>query len=371
MQSNKIRFVTLYPEGANYSLKKDVGQIPYSMYKYCGMDATIASRYIDLEGEYLEFVQGLKFERTSCFENKIILSGCLYLLKNSRKIDWLNIYHCRKGSLIWTKLFKKLNPKGKVYLKLDAGFLMIEKLKKEPEYCRLFDELCENVDVVSAESDVVVAGLQKYTDARIAKIPNGFGGEKADDALRQVKRENCFITVARIGAPEKNNDLLLEAFAKIADKNDWKLYMVGKVEKSFEGYVSEYFVRYPHLKDRVIFTGEVADAKELAKLYRMAKVFVLPSEFESFSLATVEAMSNGCRLILSNQVAPCIEFTRNGRYGTITDDTNLETLIKAMEDMVEEAAEETIYKEIEMYANEKFSWENIALQLKQEMEQLC
>lgn len=364
-----IRFTTLHPMCPNYGLKKDVGQIPYNLFKYEDVEATLASSQLDLKGEYLEFVKGMKLDKIE-IQNSFI-AGCQYLLKNAKKIDWLNIYHCRKESLIWTKLFKKLNPKGKVYLKLDAGFLTIEKLKNEPEYSQLFDKLCKAVDVVSAESNVVVKGLQEFTDVKIAKIPNGFGGEKPDDALRQVKRENCFITVARIGAPEKNNDLLLEAFAKIADKNDWKLYMVGKVEKSFEGYVSEYFVRYPHLKDRVIFTGEVADAKELAKLYRMAKVFVLPSEFESFSLATVEAMSNGCRLILSNQVAPCIEFTRNGSYGTITDDNSIETLVKAMESMVSQEVEEAIYKEIEMYANEKFSWENIVLRLKQEMDQLC
>lgn len=54
-------------------------------------------------------------------------------------------------------------------------------------------------------------------------IPNG----STKNFSEINKKQNLFLTSGRIGAPEKNNELLLEAFAKIATKCDWNMKFVG------------------------------------------------------------------------------------------------------------------------------------------------
>lgn len=114
-----IHFVTLFPNCPNYGLVKDVGQIPHSLGMIIPeLEAELVSGKIDVKGDYLESVNGLKLTSIPYCVNDFV-SGVIYLLKNAKLIDWLNIYHGGRRCYYWTKLYKVLNPNGRVYLKLD------------------------------------------------------------------------------------------------------------------------------------------------------------------------------------------------------------------------------------------------------------
>ena len=78
------------------------------------------------------------------------------------------------------------------------------------------------------------------------------------------------------------------------------------------------------LKERVIFAGEIKERETLYSEYCHAKVFVLPSRWESFGISCGEALSCGCRLIITNTIPPANEMTNSGKFGSIIDAENVD-----------------------------------------------
>ena len=113
------------------------------------------------------------------------------------------------------------------------------------------------------------------------------------DALRQGSAS--FILSMGNTKPHKDLPTLLKAFEQIADSHpNLSLLLVGKEEP---GYLDTYLPA--DLQGRVLFTGYVEDA-HLVWLYRHAKAFVFPSQYEGFGLPPLEAMSFGCPVIAAD-----------------------------------------------------------------------
>ncbi len=358
-----INFVTLHPECPNYGLVKDVGQIPYRMSLNGGVEAYLVSAQIDVYGEHVDETKGLNIVKIKPVFGNDTLAGFIYLLKNSKQIDVLNLYHCRWRTYLYAKLYKFLNHKGKVYLKLDAGLTTIDKLNSDRMYKNLLIKSVRLIDFTSAESKVIVDELQEITGEKVYNIPNGTDLEGVGISMQ---KENIFLTVARIGAPEKNDEVLLEAFSRISDKCDWNLELVGNIEDGFSSFISDFFSYHPNLKERVIFCGEITNRNELIEHYDKAKIFVLPSKYEGFPLACTEAMSRGCYMVLSDQVTPIKEFTNEGKYGVVAIVDDIDDLAHKMLvaiDIVNKSSQLT--KEISNYACLNYSWKTICEQLEE------
>lgn len=345
-------FTTLFLECEKNVLNKDVGQIPYRLSKY--YIGTIASMELDSDDVISDITPGLKVYNIRKIVNGTV-SGIYFLLKNSKKIDILNMYHCRKRVYIFAKLYKLLNKCGLVYIKLDAGNTTLEKIERDKIYRRLFYKLTKISDVVSSESKTILKSLERYSSKKIDLIPNGVPYVCASMPVKK----NVFFTAGRIGAPEKNNEIILEAFSKVSDKCDWELHFVGKIEEAFAIYIENFFDKHPKLRDRVVFYGEITDRKELYKIYADNKVFLLPSKFENFSLACVEALANGCYLILSDQVSPKLDFTDDWKYGMEVKVNDVDDLADKMLKVSQMNIDEKLISEIISYARENFLWENI------------
>jgi len=98
--------------------------------------------------------------------------------------------------------------------------------------------------------------------------------------------------------PRKNIVRLIEAFSRIKDKHkDLKLVIVGK-----KGWLFNEILKAPEkygVEKDVEFLEYVTD-NEMPNLYKNAECFVLPSLYEGFGLPVLDAMKNGCPVILSN-----------------------------------------------------------------------
>lgn len=111
-----------------------------------------------------------------------------------------------------------------------------------------------------------------------------------DTVARARGRE--IVAVGRL-VPQKGFDVLLAAFAGLADRS-WRLSILG------DGSGRETLLAQRDalgLADRVTFTGVVPDVAE--RLSR-AGLFVLPSRFEGFPNALVEAMAHGAPIVASD-----------------------------------------------------------------------
>lgn len=289
------------------------------------------------------------------------VSGTLYIMKNARKIDWLNIYHFGRISILWMMLYKILNKFGKIYLKLDIDQKAIEQLKKSRLLQQVFKWNTKLSDIVSAESALIVGQLDNFTNKHIELVHNGFSLK--NETGRVLKKENLFLTVGRLGTKQKATDVLLKAFVESADFQDWDLKLIGPVEPDFRNCIKELVEKYPKVFARIEFTGPILEREKLSKIYQKAKVFILPSRWEAASLVLPEAVSRGCKLILSKGVSTYKDFLIDDRYGDAVEIDDVQGLAKAMVTIASNYDDINDYYEIRDKFCTEYSWKNIADQL--------
>ena len=307
-----VRWVTLFPETENFHLTKDVGMVPFVMYKHFGYESTLVC-YSNGEYPYLDReVQGLKLDFLQHTQQDSLRDGCDYIQLHAKTIDVLHVFHFCVRTFQWILLYKALNPQGKVYLKLDADVVILQ-LKLTPAMLKVL-QLC---DLISIETKYLYERLSALWPVPVEYIPNGFYDFEEPQPLRWADKENVICTVGRLGTKQKATEVLLEAFALAAsDIADWRLRLIGPTETHFGDYIQRYFVANPQLADRVVFVGEIADKRVLEAEYRKAKIFCLSSIFESFGIVLVEAIRNGC-LVISSAVGAAPEVVDNGSYGAL------------------------------------------------------
>ena len=139
-------------------------------------------------------------------------------------------------------------------------------------------------------------------------------------------RDKIILFVGRVH-PEKGVHLLVEAFVNGARSAfaGWKLMIVGPTGTRLGGGGEAYLASLQSAagkgEGKISFTGPIFDPGELASVFRKARLFIYPSlseRGESFGLAPLEAMADGCAVLVSN--LDCFQdFIRDGQTGFIFD----------------------------------------------------
>ena len=139
-------------------------------------------------------------------------------------------------------------------------------------------------------------------------------------------REPSVLYLGRVH-PEKGLDLLIRAFGEFAARRTdapWRLKIIGPVAARMGGGGEEYQARLDAMcegfRERVDWLGFLGD-EELNAACRQAAMFVYPSVAdlgESFGLAPLEAMGQGCPAIVSG-LACFRDFLEDGRTGLVFD----------------------------------------------------
>lgn len=328
-----IKFVTIFPEATNVHLRKDLGKIPYVLYKDFGFDCTFVcfkneAKYPSLDND----VPGLKMEFLKSKTNKNPLWATIkFLFKNARNIDVLNLYGQSRWVFIIGFLFKKINPQGLLFVKLDMNIEYLQRLQQSLNVQRhLFFWkyfFRKTADIVSSEYQQITAVISSFYEIepnKIIQITNGVDAEAiAQFAFAKTKtdeKENIILTVGRIGAPEKNHEMLLRA-ASILDLKEWKIVFIGHIEKQFQVVIDDFFIKNPAKKSSVFFEVEVNDYQLLSRWYNRSKVFCLTSFREGFPVVIPEAMYWG-NYIVSTDISSISEILENGKIGSLVSNTN-------------------------------------------------
>ncbi|MDQ1143588.1 GalNAc-alpha-(1-_4)-GalNAc-alpha-(1-_3)-diNAcBac-PP-undecaprenol alpha-1,4-N-acetyl-D-galactosaminyltransferase [Bacillus sp. SORGH_AS 510] len=356
---NSPRITLLFPECENVHLTKDLGMIPFILHKYLGYDATIAC-YNNGEYPYAkEEVKGVKLDFFENMEGRLN-DGSRYLQENASEIDILYLWGIYRETVTWLLIYKRLNPEGKVYLKLDANVWWMNRLELTEEVITILNQ-CH---VISVECKRLHEYLNRRWPLSIHYIPNGYYNFHNSPEVDYDEKENTILTVGRIGTVQKANDVLLQAF-KLAEANipDWKLKVVGDIQEDFHAYINQYMEENPHLKSRIIFTGGITDRKALENEYRKAKIFCLTSVNEGFPLVFPEAAVNGC-YIVSTDLDPAYDITDNQKFGALFPIGNSEQLSNIWVDVCndEERLKNTC-KQIQKFTRDSFNWIKIGKKL--------
>jgi len=367
-----MTFVTIDLGAQNIHLVKDVGTIPFLLGKLCGWETALVC-YRNGEYSYLDTVRrgmGMRFVRKT---KSRTLDIALFMLRNAGKIDILNIYHFSGYLIAAHLLYKLFNPKGRTWIKLDYGAGPLAQLKQKSLKNAVKKRLMRKVDFISAESVCIRDGMEALLSREILLVPNGFEAETVRrGAADSPEKENIILTVGRLGTPPKNTELLLEAFAAAAQAiPGWTLVLAGPVEKEFERWRDEFFSRVSReVRERVVFTGAIEDRDALNALYRRAKIFALPSRWEGFPIVTVEALANGCYLLLSDAIPPAPELTGSGQYGAVVRSGDVAAWTAALRRLAPElnGKQPDFFRAIADYAFANFSWEEIVMKLRSVLE---
>lgn len=329
----KPKFVTIFTDTENFHLVKDVGQLPYFMFKTEGYDAELISYRNNEEYPYLNNeVKGLKLTfipnkgRIFYFELGILS----YLWSFSKSITVLNLFHFKKDHLLYLLLYKTLNPEGKAYIKLDMDILFFKNYNaflyskyslKNYLLKGITKWIFKLTDIFSVETEEARSYLIKIypeLEQKLICIPNGVDNLYLEEEIKLKsweEKEDIIITVGRIGTHQKNTELFLEAIKKV-ELNNWTVFILGPVEDSFQTYIDNFFKLNPHLIDRIIFTGNISNRKELFEWYNRAKVFCLTSRFEGFPVTFPEAIYFGNHII-STPVSGAEYIINKGENGRV------------------------------------------------------
>ena len=349
---------------------KDNGMIPIYMNEELGYESKILT--VNLKKDLPDEVRGIKiikvkrifsFLSNFAYSNKLlkIFNIYNYFIKNAKNIDVLLLFLVSICSYWYAYFYKKYNPNGKIYIKADFNLGVYKKewsiVNSKPKSLREFfkkrresqeyskrKKLIPMVDLISYESFEAFnymkdsyAGVD--TKNKTMYFPNGYDNKVIDKIkIKSFKeKENIILTVGRLGTKEKNTELLLETLKEV-DLKDWKVYLVGSIDKNFIEHKEKFFEDNPNLKEKIIFTGEIKDKEKLYEYYNKVKVFVLPSKWESFGIVMVEAMAFGNYIITSNTCA-ANDITNNNSIGKIIEIDSKSQLKKEIEKAVQEKIE--------------------------------
>lgn len=120
------------------------------------------------------------------------------------------------------------------------------------------------------------------------------------EVLKKYNIRRPFVLYVGNAYPHKNLELLIRVFSKLSERQkDIQLVMVGKTDYFYKR-LKEYAKNYNSDGRKIIFTDFVAD-EDLSFLYRQALIYVFPSLYEGFGLPPLEAMSQGCPVLSSNE----------------------------------------------------------------------
>lgn len=144
----------------------------------------------------------------------------------------------------------------------------------------------------------------------------------------------------------KNHQMMIEAVEELLPKYDLHLTIAGEISNHFhEEYYKKVndYVREHGLEDRLTFLVNL-NRKEIAKEYKKADVYVVPSTGEPASITVIEAMAHSVPAISGsdNGTASYIDY---GKTGYVFEDNNkadlkdkLEKIISDRENLVKMGA---------------------------------
>jgi glycosyltransferase involved in cell wall biosynthesis len=170
---------------------------------------------------------------------------------------------------------------------------------------------------------------------RRAVIHNPFAPIGRLAPCRDVPHRLRVVSMGRL-APDKGFDVLLRAFARIAERfREWQLLIIG------DGSLRGELQRLAHelaLDDQVLFTGAVTDP---SALLQSAQLYVMASRCEGFPNALGEAMSCGLPAIATDCPGGVRELLRDGVDGCLVPPDDAATLADALADLMADPEKRT------------------------------
>lgn len=172
------------------------------------------------------------------------------------------------------------------------------------------------------------------------------------------------VTVSNLVDRIKNIRGLLKAVKIVSEQQDVELHIVGTGED--EQSLKDYAHLLGLLDKKVFFRGYIPN-NEVYSLINASHIFVLNSNFETFSLATAEALACGRPVVVTRCGGP--EDFVNEKCGLLVNPGEPEEFARAVLNLIERYTSYNL-AEIQEHARETFSMETVAARYHDLFEQI-
>ena len=175
----------------------------------------------------------------------------------------------------------------------------------------------------SKDAAIYTFGAKSIYESNVKILPNAIDPQKYvySKDMRTKKRtelgisESTYVfgTVGRMTA-EKNQMFLVGVLKEVINKIPNTVMLLvgdGELRSAIENKVQQ-----EGLSHNVIFTGQRTDVPDLLNVY---DVFVMPSHYEGFPVAGIEAGANGLPLVLSDTITQELGFLPGVNYMSLNE----------------------------------------------------
>jgi glycosyltransferase involved in cell wall biosynthesis len=297
----KKKWVTIFERYEDFHYVKDVGQIPYHAQEVLAYEVELWRK----SNESSSVIKNrLKIVNVECENGGVKLSYKLILriIKESKHIDVLQLFHFRSYTLIYAYLYKIFNKNGKVIIKCDGsdGLMPFNNggiLKRI-----MLKAILSKIDIVSAEHLSIVKFLAQNKLTSFY-MPNGVCSDfyhlAKNFPTEKQSEVPTIIFVGKCGDPRKNAEQAIRALACLPEKLKWRALFLGGETEEFKCFFDKFCEAHESLKDKIEFKGFISDTTEVSFLYHESHIFLMTSLHEGYPISLAEACWLGCMPVLS------------------------------------------------------------------------
>jgi len=159
---------------------------------------------------------------------------------------------------------------------------------------------------------------KETNDSKLAFVYNPLVYKETITEDERKKKDNTVLVVGRLSEKHKKISRILEVWRNVEkDRSleEWELQIVGDGEdrKLYENYI----------KDNCLRRVEMLGFKQPLEYYKRAKVFLMTSAYEGFSMTLIEAQQNGVAVIVMDSFESVHEIVTDGENGLLVKDGDI------------------------------------------------
>ncbi|GAA4450662.1 glycosyltransferase [Nibrella saemangeumensis] len=237
--------------------------------------------------------------------------------------------------------------------KIKSHYFLIHGQKRSVQY------IAERSSVLLPNSHseynrfVALYGVKQRYQKVVNAIDPAYFGQSVEPNMTY---KNHVLCVGRIEG-RKNQLNLIKALVD----SGLHLTIIGKPSPNHIGYY-EQCQALAQIAGNVHFIQHI-DHKELAAIYKAAKVHVLPSWFETTGLSSLEAGAMGCNVVVTRK-GDTEEYFKNMAYYCDPDDVN------SIRQAVQKAHADPVHPKLQEYIFSNYTWRDAAEQTLQAYQQV-
>ncbi|MBI4685922.1 MAG: glycosyltransferase family 4 protein [Nitrospirae bacterium] len=258
----------------------------------------------------------ITFNSNVCRELKSLKADCIISLERTNCQD---IYRAGEGChREWLRLREMIEPKWKRYsFPVNPLHKMLLRIEKK---------IFSGTKIIVANSQMVKSQIIHHyniPESKIKVVYNGVdlkrfsprnAGLYRDHVRKELGIDDKTILILFVGSGFERKGLktLLRSLSIVNSEENLRLLVIGKGNiKKFMGIAGKY-----NTTNAVSFLGP---QKDIEKYYAAADIFILPTIYDPFSNATLEAMASGIPVITTRNNGAS-ELITDGKEGFILED---------------------------------------------------